>query len=494
MKKRNQFKNRIWIIAASVLVALTTTLNVQAAVLSSVALEQQVRCGLEEHIHTQECYLDELLVCTKKAHTHSENCYLLLLGENNVNALLGSIETAEDNSLDTLIADVVNDAILYEDSALSVVPAASSVAQAWSRSGASSSGGWTFFTSASSSAQAGAASSSAVYAANTDGQVLEADISLLNENIVAANIQPYMVLNTNLTTMALTPEDTEPITTLVLTADDSGGITTYAVEATPDTSNNHANFYIYVVDENGNAEWICIGTTDVTVTYSNWRYTSTATTANAVALFQSAIVPSSTVTANNISAMGLRYSTNSSRIGSSNNYSTPSSVNSSSITFESSIRSSSTANSAKYVWWPDQTFYVVTYKYLSGNETSFYVPAGAEINVESLSSGYVWSGSDGNTYDPNGTTRTITVTASITLTEKANRVTVTYLGGTTTPDSFTLSPGDTHTIDPNGVLPEGYIWIDENGAKVTAGSSIIVNKDTVFRAVPATYANRVGGA
>lgn len=470
------------------LVALTTTLNVQAAVLSSVALEQQVRCGLEEHIHTQECYLDELLVCTKKAHTHSENCYLLLLGENNVNALLGSIETAEDNSLDTLIADVVNDAILYEDSALSVVPAASSVAQAWSRSGASSSGGWTFFTSASSSGQAGAASSSAVYAANTDGQVLEADISLLNENIVAANIQPYMVLNTNLTTMALTPEDTEPIVTTYASTD--SGVATLSLDDTlgeievgNSSSSRPVYLEIYILSEESSdtGQWVRVSNT---LTYTNRRR-------NNYGSYYKTVLPSNLTSAINsavdsdISNYSLLYESGSSWTTAGNqtiSYTTY-------TTFGTSRNQNTTGSVTARVYESDgrnsMKFCVLTYADTGGNTTDYGIyRAGETVTVADPGDGYVWTDQNGTRYNVRDS---ITLTTSMTLTLTVDKVTVTYLGGTTTPDSFTLSPGDTHTIDPNHVLPEGYIWIDESGNRVTE-TSITVRKDTVFRAVPATYA------
>ena len=470
MKKRYQFKNRIWIIAASVLVALTTTLNVQAAVFSSVALEQQVRCGLEEHIHTQECYLDELLVCTKKAHTHSENCYLLLLEENNVNALLGTIETAEDNSLDTLIADVVNDAILYEDSALSAVPAASTVAEAWQRSGASSSGGWTFFTSASSASQAGAASSTAVYAANTEGQVLEADIALLNENIVAANIQPYMVLNTGLTTMALTPEDTEPI----------GGIATLSLGQDPVTGTRKINFYIRL-----DGKLTCIG--DGTLTYAYPAYYSFSDTAS---LYQKFL--KTALTENNINqTYYFRYVSQRSSASpptSFNSFNTYAGTrNSTRLTFGNSTNT----RYAVLSWYGYNNstdpvdFYTLNLNYTANGvaaaDSAVYVEESYTYTLPE-SDDYYWVNANGDTVT------SVTLTQATTVYAKPRNVTVTYLNGVTnaTLDSFTLSPGASHPIDPNRVLPQGHIWIDESGNRVTA-ASITVRKDTVFRSVPATY-------
>lgn len=472
------------------LVALTTTLNVQAAVLSSVALEQQVRCGLEEHIHTQECYLDELLVCTKKAHTHSENCYLLLLGENNVNALLGSIETAEDNSLDTLIADVVNDAILYEDSALSVVPAASSVAQAWSRSGASSSGGWTFFTSASSSGQAGAASSTAVYAANTEGQVLEADIALLNENIVAANIQPYMVLNTNLTTMALTPEDTEPITTLALTADDSGGVSTLSVGDTA-VSGTNVNFYIIL-----DGSPVCIGSESLN--YNNGNRYYYVSLSDAVAFYGTSNSIISDVSSSNIGGGGgnngtyyFRYITSAPTSASSfsTSASTAQKQQSTRLSFGNGYPRYAVLSTRSGNTYTAVNFYTVTLDYSAvtgGTDDNKvqYVQSGL-ASTFTLSDEYEWVDEDENPASlPDSITAAITLYAK----PKVTTYTVTYYdAGDEVYSSVTVDPqaGETTTtiIEP----PDDHIWIDANGNPVAAGSTPTITKDTNYYAVPATY-------
>ena len=47
----------------------------------AVALEQELRCGVEEHVHQDQCYDGDFLVCTKQAHTHNGNCYIVLLNE-----------------------------------------------------------------------------------------------------------------------------------------------------------------------------------------------------------------------------------------------------------------------------------------------------------------------------------------------------------------------------------------------------------------------------
>ena len=62
MKKlRNILENRIWILTAVMLAALLMLSNGSTLFQSSLALEQNVRCGLVEHVHGEECYHREIL-------------------------------------------------------------------------------------------------------------------------------------------------------------------------------------------------------------------------------------------------------------------------------------------------------------------------------------------------------------------------------------------------------------------------------------------------
>ncbi|MBR4861382.1 MAG: hypothetical protein IKU09_04200, partial [Firmicutes bacterium] len=105
--------NRIYgvFIAILVLLLMVSVFGMQKGYSSALALEQQVRCGMEEHIHTDECYINHVLVCGQKAHTHSGDCYLLLLEQNDVNLLLSEMENSDDKSLESLLTGTVNEAI-----------------------------------------------------------------------------------------------------------------------------------------------------------------------------------------------------------------------------------------------------------------------------------------------------------------------------------------------------------------------------------------------
>lgn len=73
------------------------------SILSAVALEQDVRCGMEEHVHSDDCYDGDFLVCGKTAHTHDGNCYLVLLQDNDINSVLSMISQNEERSLEYAI-------------------------------------------------------------------------------------------------------------------------------------------------------------------------------------------------------------------------------------------------------------------------------------------------------------------------------------------------------------------------------------------------------
>lgn len=93
---------------AGIMLSLLWTLN---RPMGSVALEQQVRCGIEPHAHTDACYSEDLLVCKQVAHGHDENCYLVLLEENDINTLLHYLDDAEEPSLEYVITDTVRYAL-----------------------------------------------------------------------------------------------------------------------------------------------------------------------------------------------------------------------------------------------------------------------------------------------------------------------------------------------------------------------------------------------
>ncbi len=53
-------------ILTALFLTLTWVTVIGIAVEDTLSMEQQVRCGLTEHTHTDGCYLDGLLLCKKR--------------------------------------------------------------------------------------------------------------------------------------------------------------------------------------------------------------------------------------------------------------------------------------------------------------------------------------------------------------------------------------------------------------------------------------------
>lgn len=94
---------RIWLFVALGVLLLLSVFRALGFVTEALALEQQPRCGMTEHLHTESCYINDVLVCRQKAHTHSDNCYPLLLADNDINQLLTQIASTRDRSLESLL-------------------------------------------------------------------------------------------------------------------------------------------------------------------------------------------------------------------------------------------------------------------------------------------------------------------------------------------------------------------------------------------------------
>ena len=104
MHKTDKTENkRIWLFVALGVLLLLSVFRGLGSVNEALALEQQPRCGMTEHLHTESCYINDVLVCRQKAHTHSDSCYPLLLADNDINQLLTQIASTRDKSLESLL-------------------------------------------------------------------------------------------------------------------------------------------------------------------------------------------------------------------------------------------------------------------------------------------------------------------------------------------------------------------------------------------------------
>ena len=64
-KLKSLFYNFILI---GVVVVLCLLAGTGGSRLTAISLDQQTRCTLPEHVHTEACYMGELLLCNQKAH------------------------------------------------------------------------------------------------------------------------------------------------------------------------------------------------------------------------------------------------------------------------------------------------------------------------------------------------------------------------------------------------------------------------------------------
>ncbi|MDD5907689.1 MAG: fibro-slime domain-containing protein [Clostridia bacterium] len=82
--QKNHRKNRIWKTAVMVLSSVVVFCTTYALILPAITMNRETICGIEEHIHTEECYQEQetvpqtVLVCSPehvRLHTHTETCY-----------------------------------------------------------------------------------------------------------------------------------------------------------------------------------------------------------------------------------------------------------------------------------------------------------------------------------------------------------------------------------------------------------------------------------
>lgn len=110
MKAKRIFRNRIFGLAVLTVLLVLPVFGVSSAVSPALALEEAPWCGMEEHLHTDACYINEVLVCGKRAHAHTVNCYPVQLADNDINSLLTKIDNTADKRLRSVISVTVREA------------------------------------------------------------------------------------------------------------------------------------------------------------------------------------------------------------------------------------------------------------------------------------------------------------------------------------------------------------------------------------------------
>ena len=305
----------------------------------AVALEQEIRCGIEEHTHNDSCYNGDFLICDKPAHTHDGNCYIVLLKENDINNILTLLGNSESHSLENVITDTMSSALTFNANL--------------------------------NSADSG---SSEVVPLSQD-RVAEFNNTISNEDEL-----PDIVLNENIntvSTLAVGDTEEEPQT---------NATTIFNIQADPNTSNYNANFYLYL---DGN--WTCIGSLEFTTQRNGTRYNSVLPTADILELVNGALGTDYAYNSFDIAvASSLNGSYSKTNIGMA------------SVTTTIGYRQqNTTARATKYVRLIPEggsatstafAFYTVEYIYPDGTTVTNYVRSGTTVKLPS--GNYEWS--DGN--------------------------------------------------------------------------------------------------
>lgn len=357
---KSALKNRIWMICGAALLVVLSLWGIRGAFSSAVALEQEARCGAQEHIHTAECYVQGDLRCGKMAHTHNRNCYLVLLKDNDINSILTHLDGADDHSLETLIHRTVGTALTYNRNLVVLGTQSGTSAGQLLSSGQTESSGTS---------------------------IQSVDLAAMNETISENDIQPGIVLNENLYSASPLSGTTGQVTNTTTQNTGNTGASTLSLGASPIDSSGNANFYVYL---DGN--WQCIGTLTFSVVKSNDTYTARLGTANVVSLINT--------------SLGLNLTYQSFEVVYTTSASTPlengasGSVGSTYVTLGENYGRQSTARQAKYVYVVDGNgdpleFYTVTYEYPDGSTDQEYVKKGDTVT---LPDGYTWTSDDNGEY------------------------------------------------------------------------------------------------
>ena len=459
--------------------------------MTSLALDQQVRCGLPEHTHTDACYLDGVLLCKQKAHTHSNNCYLVLLEDNDINWLVQTIADSDPKSLEGVLDSAMGQALILNSSLSDDTPPLSLTSQ---------------------------------------------DISALNDTIAENGIEPAVVLNENLqadTYLSYTPS-------------------ALAVGDGPTTSTRAVNFYILLDGEitligsdtltNSSPDYLSYADTvaiykDVTVTAlttSNinstyyFRYNTNGSVSAAGDFSSNASYGSSQVRFGNSS--NARYTLLTTRSGNYGrytytpvafytvtlDYSQADPTRSSQTVYVQSGQTSGLTLSDEYLWYDASgnpviempgtitgttTLYAHPKEYtavfrdengdqLGPSYTGTPVNGLLSVKLPSLEGtkreGWFWiqEGTDGSTYYESDGTQIVYINGNTTFVATPNEYTVTFVLDTGQTVTQTVKYRGQLTFDS---LPEGWLWTDAEGIRYSPGDQTpLITSDVTFTAVSQT--------
>lgn len=455
--KEKVFKTRSYILIFAAVLALLLVLPLffGAGPESSLALEQSVRCGMQEHSHGQDCYIGDVLVCREKNHSHGENCYLVRLEDNDINRLLSLVDAHEQRSLEAVIGDTL--------------------AQAADMDAAAALLGGTAWT------------------AGDDGDLLtNDDIVMLNHAITDGAISSGVVMNESLSTSWSSSQGlSESQVISMLGGVSSGNVSAYAVGGTPNTGNNTINFYILL---DGKITFVNSRSFDNTsgnrqISYSNIVNSYTSGT--------------SLVTGLSTDTLSRYFSTYYIRYNRDGDVSSSTSFDNYSTHRESSIRFSNNSSPHYGILSYEQfstdpvPFYTVKLDYsaVGGTNQVRYVEEGLNSGLNPDTTSYLWYSSAESTTpltESEISAALDSITETTTLYARPKNFTATFVkqDGTTAAGSISGKPTDGKLTVTMPELPgENLIWAikdDPSGISYTAGDEVTIKSDTTFVAVPDT--------
>lgn len=336
-RKRN---NRIWILFGAVVAVVLSLYGIRNGFASVLALEQQARCGAQEHTHTAQCYDQGALTCRLTEHTHSDNCYLVLLEDNDINHVLSQVDQDPENNLENVIHSVVGTALTYNSDFTPVKGQNGAYTQNLSSPG-------------------------------SGNNVSTVDIAALNNTITENDIQPSLVLNEDLYTNG---SQTQAGLLGATTAGNTGntGASTLALGDPAQTGTYNGNFYVYL-----DGGWQRVGGLNFSITSSS-PYSARLSTASVISLYNNVL--GSSYTSSNIHLIYAASAT----ANAQNWYDV--SVSSQYTVLGDDYLTRSTARAAKYVRLVDEdgdpeAYYTVKLVDQNGNTTTKYIRSGDSITL-----------------------------------------------------------------------------------------------------------------
>ena len=427
-------QKRIWVFAVLCVLLILSLAGAAGAFFSSVGLEQAPRCGMQEHRHSEDCYLGDVLICGRKAHVHGENCYLLRLADNDINALLSRVAASEGRSLKNVLETILSKS--SADMSAIVSPGGDDDTP-------------------------------------VDGEGMTEQTALTQPVIAALNETearetPALVLNESLVQPAPGGQKSESTLLQELLA---GGAAAFALGDTPSTANNTVNFYIRL-----NGELTFVGSRGLTGN-GNTRY---ITKADAAAVYTD-VLETDLSPSDLQNGYYLRYTTSKPTDESSfsSNASTQN-YNSDRLTFGSGSSTRYAILTSRSGWYyytyTPIDFYTLTLDYsaMSRANAVRYVESGYTYTLPTLTNAH-WEDKDGNVIT------SVSLRAAATVYAKPDTCTVVYyVNGMEYASAAGLRINSAYTLID---LPEGFERWRSGSDYYTGGTQMTLSGNFTFTAV-----------